>query len=850
MKRKFSRILGVGLSVVLLTSLMLVAAPVSALSSASVVLTHATPALADDISQGGVIYTVTFTIGVNLAEGANITLVAPTGTSFATTVGNVANVKMSGTSGLGSAAFSAVNVAGFTGTATNTLVVQVGDVDPGAGPANFIGAGALVQMVILAVVNGPTPSTTNVLTISTATELTGVASAAFTLASPYIPPVAGIVRGFNSSDIKLYEATGNNAISGAFGTGIVKVEVGPGTYDEAGTLTIPAGVTVVSTDGAATTLITDANTAGGGGDVTITGNGGASVLDGFTITEGVNVLAVGATAGQGVTIQNCTISNTGGIALDIDAGSATSVVLSSGNTITAAASQVGIDVATGTVTATSTGGSITLAGTAITAGTGITVTGSGTLTVTGITITGASGTGINLLGNGTLTLTGSSLSNLETAIITGTGATATITANTITACGDATVASLNPTIDIAGVPAAAGVNISGNTIADSPEAILEVNGAGSAVLTFFNFNTITNAAVGIDNLDTSGTVDCTNNYWGASTGPAVVSTATIVKTSPFLRGPVAAGATIYPGVATLTNVAAGLIVTDTGTGWTNAGVALYAGNPGTAAPPVGEVTKYFDVYVNAPNANVVITVLGIQSTGALLYAWSAAQSQWVLVVPQVIDQFQGAVIATISVASIPTLANLAAMEFALVEPAATAASTTPAVTSPTFGADQSSVTPTLIWTAVAGATAYNITVSDEPSFLTPLSTATVEINGYVFDEALDYSTTYYWRVRAVTATVTSGWAMGMFSTMAEPAAAGAVLPDITVEPAEITVEAPPPAAIEVTVGAPPAADVTVEIAPDEIVQVIPDYLLWVIVAVGALLVIALIVLIVRTRRVV
>ena len=44
----------------------------------------------------------------------------------------------------------------------------------------------------------------------------------------------------------------------------------------------------------------------------------------------------------------------------------------------------------------------------------------------------------------------------------------------------------------------------------------------------------------------------------------------------------------------------------------------------------------------------------------------------------------------------------------------------------------------------------------------------MEINGYVFDEALDYSMTYYWRVKAITADVTSSWVMGMFTTMAEP----------------------------------------------------------------------------------
>jgi hypothetical protein len=55
-------------------------------------------------------------------------------------------------------------------------------------------------------------------------------------------------------------------------------------------------------------------------------------------------------------------------------------------------------------------------------------------------------------------------------------------------------------------------------------------------------------------------------------------------------------------------------------------------------------------------------------------------------------------------------------------------------------------------------------------------------------------------------------------------------------PAEITVETP-----DVTVK---SGEVKVDVAP-----IVPDYLLWTIVGIGALLIIALIVLIVRTRRV-
>jgi parallel beta-helix repeat protein len=86
------------------------------------------------------------------------------------------------------------------------------------------------------------------------------------------------------------------------------------------------------------------------------------------------------------------------------------------------------------------------------------------------------------------------------------------------------------------------------------------------------------------------------------------------------------------------------------------------------------------------------------------------------------------------------------------------------------------------------------------------------------------------------------------------------VPDITVEAPSVTVEAPPapsvtveaPPAPSVTVEAPPAPSVTVEAPPAPNVDVAPPFdpvFLWVIIAIGAILMIAVIVLIVRTRRV-
>ncbi|MCK4323734.1 MAG: hypothetical protein KAW89_04340, partial [Armatimonadetes bacterium] len=390
---------------------------------------------------------------------------------------------------------------------------------------------------------------------------------------------------------------------------------------------------------------------------------------------------------------------------------------------------------------------------------------------------------------GTLTLTGAQLSGLAQAIRIGSGAggaTATITGNTITNCGDAV--NLLPAINILAAPAALAVNISGNTIADCPDEILRLAAVAGTIApnVFLNFNTITNPAKGIVNLDTTVpavVVDCSNNYWGAATGPTVTSTA--AKTTPFLRGDTTGG-TVYPGVATLANATVGVNMVSSAVGvWTNAGVALYSANPGTTEPP-GEVIKYVDVYVNGLTAlnNVVITILGIQSSAAQVYAWSPTQGLWVLASNQVIDMFQGAVVVTIGITGIaptsPTLANLAALEFALVEPPA-AAPGTPVLAAPEVGEKDVSLTPTLAWGTIAGAIGYDFELADNSLFIMPIVSLTGDLARlivpfYAQITDLEYSATYYWRVKTVSATAESAWSAGVFYTVAE------VIPEPEPEP--------------------------------------------------------------------
>jgi hypothetical protein len=150
---------------------------------------------------------------------------------------------------------------------------------------------------------------------------------------------------------------------------------------------------------------------------------------------------------------------------------------------------------------------------------------------------------------------------------------------------------------------------------------------------------------------------------------------------------------------------------------------------------------------------------------------------------------------------------------------------------PAAGSINIAITPTFTWPAVVAPLGYEFQLADNPFFALPLITFSgaaqaLKSNVYVLpqEDALEYSTTYYWQVRALSADTTSAWSGGSFTTVAEPAEQ---LPPVIVE------ENPPPPA--------PILDITEE-------DVTPGYI-YAIIAIGAVLVIAVLVLIIRTRRV-
>jgi hypothetical protein len=134
--------------------------------------------------------------------------------------------------------------------------------------------------------------------------------------------------------------------------------------------------------------------------------------------------------------------------------------------------------------------------------------------------------------------------------------------------------------------------------------------------------------------------------------------------------------------------------------------------------------------------------------------------------------------------------------------------------SPECGAEDITLTPNFSWSAVTGATGYEIEVSLTEDFADVIASGTPTINAWDGIPELDYSTTYYWRVRAAKNGVYSGWTYCLFSTMDEPEPTPEPVEPVVIEEKEIT----------------------------------PTWI-WVIIGIGGALTIAVIILIVTTRRV-
>lgn len=151
----------------------------------------------------------------------------------------------------------------------------------------------------------------------------------------------------------------------------------------------------------------------------------------------------------------------------------------------------------------------------------------------------------------------------------------------------------------------------------------------------------------------------------------------------------------------------------------------------------------------------------------------------------------------------------------------------PVLLGPTGGAVNVSRTPGFSWAPQFGATKYKFTLATDGAMTKAVAGTPVNVTlpSFQVTTPLEYSTTYFWSVQSVEPTV-GPVSVGTFTTMATP---------------------PPPAPTT----APPAAPtptIIVSIPPAPAPQYITPAYIWAIIAIGAVLVIAVIVLIARTRR--
>ena len=790
------------------------------------------------------------------AGGDSITITLPVGTVIAAPTGVIAaSPGWIGGTWLG-ATIAAPTIFTFSATArTITHTLSSGDA---------IGQNATVLIKITNGITNPTTPGAYTLTVNTSKETTAVTSAAYTITGPSILPLPGVVERYNSAGILMslsYSLQPTIALASA---GDV-IRVGAGAYDE--DLTINKSITLIGD--AATTIIKDTNGDTTGGTVTIsfqqTSLLAGVVFDGFTVMGDLGGAPALSITGIGVTVQNSVFTKAGtattAVAQTMVTVNPAVAATTYGNTITncifdttlGATTDTGISVqATNGENTTVSGSTFSVDGldTAIAIADG---TALYPVKVTDCTIGGVSGNGVVVTTAGTVaSITDSTLSNLSRALSVTLG-NVTVSGSTIDTCGLAQTTTVAAQAAII-VNSTASLNMTSNTISNSPNEIIEVTANSNLVNMIFN--NLTGNALGVDNNDiAANTLNATHNWWGVATGPAAgmnvpASTITgMINATAYLGGEVTAGTfTNTVGAASLltkTTVGVDVIPSAVLTAGDIIGVANYSANPQDATPLPALAGGFYDVYVvdaGAAFASVLIKFYNPNITANTdIYVWGTIAGGWIPVTAaaQGANLYEGFAYATITAATTPSIAALTGTPFALVE-APLAALTAPALQAPLVDDDTVSLTPTFAWEPAPGAAGYYFQLADNAYFVTPLvkldgDLVRLNVTAYAYVPELDYSTAYYWRVKAVSGTIAAGdlaesaWASRVFTTIAEP-----------VEPTPpIVVEEAPPVVIE-------TPDVIVTLPAET--PITPAWI-YVIIGVGAVLVIALLVLIVRTRRV-
>jgi len=794
----------------MLLSLGLVMAPAPVMADVSQPSVTVSPATISTNAK----YVITFYNNLPLAIGETVSVKFPSGTTLPTSFVGETDVFLDGLINTGVTAGVAVAVNTTTRVVTITVATAaIASADKVTVTFDITGTNK---------VNTPASVGDYILSVNTSLETEYIESASYSIGIP------GMVTRYNKDGNYVGSY---NTIQAAINAAGDKdhIKLGPGTYTEVlTTATAPAGIDelVIESTGVASETIIKATT--------VTIERAYTTLDDLTIKGEITVSATDCT------IKNSILSKkaTSGETLLTSSGANFKVTDCTFDTTYKAVQDWGIKIAGGNDTAISGCTFTTDEGTTTLQDRGIEVTAAVTgLTVKDSTFNGTKGIGYkDALGAATITtatVKDSTFDGFENAFsYSNTTATSTLTirGNTITNQTLSTVGAID-------IDTAINTIIVGNTIRGSTGYSIHI-AANQDKVTVIGNNFVDNAK-GFKNV-VATKMSAINNWWGSDSGPAGEGTGTGDKVStyvtykPYLTAAISAGQSAAATSLDAKTVA-GVKVSDLATAATLIWASKYTANPKAVAPTYTALGDgWFDVYISggtAPAGGITIKLYADDVTKDTdAYVWSGLENKWVKCSDQDASSSGGYVWVTVKTsATTPIYGDLSELPFVLVA-APAAAPPTFAVTSPKAGATDMPLTNIpFTWASVAEATSYELVLSANADLSDPIAEVTAAGTAYTYAETLTDGTPYYWQVTALKDTTVKG--RSDVATFIAKVPVAAVAPEVTVTAPEITVEAP-----QVTVEAPPTE------APPT-----PGYI-WAIIGIGAILVIAMIVLIVRTRR--
>jgi len=680
-----------------------------------------------------------------------------------------------------------------------------------------VGASAQVMINITLGITNPTEPGDYTLEVETSEEDDPVESEEYEIEVPDVDVLPGVVEVYNPSDVLMYSTHYvYKALDEAEEGWTIKI--GEGVYPENPT-TVNADVTIEGSGDIEDIII----------EGTFTIDEEDITIDGITLDGDGLAYALVVTAND-FTIQNCILEDATS-ALIRDAGSVADHPTIIDNCTFNIEDEIGVDA--NAVDAEITDCTFNVEED----GTGVGIDISADIGVTDCIFNGGSGVGIEVNVGSDAAIEGCTFDGLSTAFVINAG-TADILGCTIQNCEDIA-------IDVDGATL---VTIHNNTITGCNDAVILDVADTFADSVFVMFNTITDNAgdddgLLINNNHTGTDLVVANNWWGDPDGPGDDAFSDDVVSEPFLPGPIENSAI---ETAVLVDTAAdfedvcGVIVESAGGGMAIVGAAQYTENPVAA---IDDAVGFWDVAVIDPDATVTKITIRLYTDvteDTEVWVWGAARGEWLEVSDYTPNLFAGFVGVVVTDITTPTVDDLEALPFVVVEPAAaTEIDESPELLAPETGDDTVSLTPIFAWGAVAGADGYYFQLADNANFVTPMvkldgDLGRLVVTAYAYVGELPYSTAYYWRVQAVSGTVAAGnlaasaWSTGVFITMDEPAE----------ELPPVVVQEQPPVIIEPIV----------EVITPAATEITPAWI-YVIIGVGGVLVIALLVLIVRTRRV-